>query len=76
MSTQTEVALYSYWRSSSSWRVRIVLNLKGIKYEYKEINLLKGENRSEEFLSINPLGKVPTMKYGSHYISEVCKSIF
>jgi len=35
--------LFSYWRSSCSWRLRIILNLKGIDYEYKAVNLLKGE---------------------------------
>jgi glutathione S-transferase len=33
--------LYNYWRSSSSWRVRIVLNLKGIDYEYHPVHLVK-----------------------------------
>jgi len=69
--TEQEIALYSYWRSTASWRVRIVLNLKKIKFEYKEINLLKGEQKTEEFLSINPNGRIPTLKYGDHYISEV-----
>lgn len=35
--------LYSYFRSSCSWRVRIALNLKNIEYEVRPINLLKGE---------------------------------
>lgn len=33
--------LYNYWRSSSSWRVRIALNLKGIEYEYIPVHLVK-----------------------------------
>lgn len=33
--------LYSYWRSSCSWRVRIVLNYKNIDYDYKAIHLVK-----------------------------------
>ncbi|KAI6244013.1 Maleylacetoacetate isomerase-like protein [Aphelenchoides fujianensis] len=40
--------LYSYWRSSCSWRVRIALELKGIKYEYKAVNLVTGEQRKED----------------------------
>lgn len=51
--------LYSFFRSSCSWRVRIALALKNIEYEYKTINLLKNEHESEEFLAINPMGKVP-----------------
>jgi len=40
---QQQLILYSYWRSSCSFRVRIALNLKGLKYDYKAVNLLKGE---------------------------------
>ncbi|KAF9396190.1 Glutathione S-transferase zeta-1 [Podila verticillata] len=51
--------LYSYFRSSCSWRVRIALNLKNIEYEVRPINLLKGEQRSEEYIQIQPFGFVP-----------------
>jgi glutathione S-transferase len=37
-------ALYSYWRSSASWRVRLVLALKDIPFEYRTVNLLAGEH--------------------------------
>lgn len=53
--------LYSYWRSSCSWRVRIALHLKGIPFEIKPINLLKGEQSSNEYLKINPSGAVPCL---------------
>ncbi|CEF61101.1 Nitrogen permease regulator 2-like protein [Strongyloides ratti] len=53
--------LYSYWRSSCSWRVRIALNLKNIDYEYKAVNLLKQENHANEYLKINSNGFVPTL---------------
>jgi hypothetical protein len=39
-------ALYSYWRSSASWRVRLVLSLKDIPFEYRTVNLLAGEHVS------------------------------
>ncbi|RVW44439.1 Glutathione S-transferase zeta class [Vitis vinifera] len=43
---ETQLKLYSYWRSSCSCRVRIALNLKRLKYEYKAVNLVKGEQFS------------------------------
>ncbi|XP_059652167.1 glutathione S-transferase zeta class-like [Cornus florida] len=57
----TKLKLYSYWRSSCSCRVRIALNLKGLKYEYKPVNLLKGEQFSPEFTKLNPIGYVPVL---------------
>ncbi|VDO74827.1 unnamed protein product, partial [Haemonchus placei] len=38
--SSSKPVLYSYWRSSCSWRVRIALNLKKIDYDYKAVNLL------------------------------------
>ncbi|KAG0292897.1 Glutathione S-transferase zeta-1 [Dissophora globulifera] len=51
--------LYSYFRSSCSWRVRVALKLKKIDHEIRYINLLKNEQRSEEYLKIQPFGFVP-----------------
>lgn len=53
--------LYSYWRSSCSWRVRAVLELKKIPYEYRPVNLFSGEQNEEKFRSINPFGLVPVL---------------
>ncbi|CAK5072565.1 unnamed protein product [Meloidogyne enterolobii] len=67
MSSTTPI-LYSYWRSSCSWRVRIALNLKGIKFEQKTINLLKGEQtKDEEHL---PFALVPAFNYNNFLLSE------
>ena len=55
------LTLYSYFRSSCSHRVRIALNLKGLEYEYKAVNLLKGEQFSPEFTKLNPIGYVPVL---------------
>ncbi len=54
--TSQPPVLYSYWRSSCSWRVRIALALKGVNYEYRAVNLIKdgGEQKKEEFVAINP----------------------
>ncbi|ESO91951.1 hypothetical protein LOTGIDRAFT_121608 [Lottia gigantea] len=56
--------LYSYFRSSCSWRVRIALNIKGIEYEYKAVHLLNngGEQRSEDYSSKNPMQQVPSLE--------------
>lgn len=55
--------LYSYWRSSCSWRVRIALNLKEIPYEIKPISLIKngGEHHSNEYRDVNPMEHVPAL---------------
>ncbi|MTI13057.1 maleylacetoacetate isomerase [Sansalvadorimonas verongulae] len=54
--------LYSYFRSSAAFRVRIALNLKGLEYEQLPINLREGEQKSEEFKAVNPLGLVPALE--------------
>lgn len=59
----TTLILYSYWRSSCSWRVRLMLAQKSLPYSYKAINLLKGEDCSEEYLKLNPAGLVPTLVF-------------
>jgi maleylacetoacetate isomerase len=57
------VKLYSYFRSSAAYRVRIALNLKGIGYETASIHLIKegGHNRKPEFRAINPQMRVPAL---------------
>mmetsp|Transcript_5836 Transcript_5836/g.6295 ORF Transcript_5836/g.6295 Transcript_5836/m.6295 type:complete len:225 (+) Transcript_5836:72-746(+) len=65
-----KLVLYSYWRSSCSWRVRIALELKGLPYEYRAVNLLKGESEHAEYLAVNPSGLLPTLLDGSVKISE------
>jgi maleylacetoacetate isomerase len=56
--------LYSFFRSSASYRVRIGLNLKRIPYDTHGVNLTKdgGENRKLTYLVVNPQGKVPALK--------------
>ncbi|XLU46397.1 hypothetical protein S245_041211, partial [Arachis hypogaea] len=55
------IVLYSYWLSSCSWRIRFALCLKGIPYEYKAVDLVKGEQFSPEFEKLNPLHCVPVL---------------
>jgi maleylacetoacetate isomerase len=58
-----EFRLYHYWRSSSSWRVRWALQLKGIECEFVPINLLSDETESEAHRSRNPFGYVPVLEW-------------
>lgn len=53
--------LYDYFRSTAAYRVRIVLNLKGLAYETRVVNLLKSEGRESEYLQQNPQGLVPAL---------------
>jgi len=62
--------LYSYFRSSAAYRVRIALNLKHLRPEYAYIHLLKDEQRSPEYLDLNPAGLVPLLVDGSQRISQ------
>lgn len=64
--------LYSYWRSSCSWRVRIALNLKEIPYDIKPVSLIKGggEQHSNEFREINPMEQVPALHIDNHTLIE------
>ncbi|XP_076407260.1 maleylacetoacetate isomerase isoform X4 [Peromyscus maniculatus bairdii] len=64
--------LYSYFRSSCSWRVRIALALKGIDYETVPINLVKdgGQQFSEDFQTLNPMKQVPALKIDGIVIGQ------
>jgi len=56
--------LYSYWRSTAAYRVRIALNIKQIEYDYKAIHLVKngGQHLQEDYKSLNPQSLVPTLE--------------
>ena len=56
------IVLHDYWRSSAAYRVRIALNLLGLSYERRPVDLLAGEQTGEENLRRNPQGLVPTLE--------------
>ncbi|MCE2927665.1 MAG: maleylacetoacetate isomerase [Rickettsiales bacterium] len=62
--------LYSYFRSSASYRVRIALALKGLAYETAAINLLKNEQRAQDYMKLNPQGLLPTLEDGGHLLTQ------
>ncbi|XP_021279707.1 glutathione S-transferase 2-like [Herrania umbratica] len=66
----SKLVLYSYWQSSCAWRIRFALNLKGLSYEYKAVNLAKGEQFTPEFERLNPLHFVPVLVDGDVVVSD------
>jgi maleylacetoacetate isomerase len=58
------VKLYTYFRSSAAYRVRIALNFKGVPYESAAVNLLKGEQREEAYSAVNPQKRIPSLDIG------------
>ncbi len=66
------LTLYTYFRSSAAYRVRIALNLKGLKPDHRFIHLLKdgGQQHSETYKSINPQELVPTLIDNGHNIAQ------
>ena len=64
--------LYNYFRSSTSYRVRIALHLKGLTFEYVPVHLLRngGEQHSASFHQRNPQELVPTLQDGDVFISQ------
>ena len=65
-----DAILYDYWRSSAAYRVRIALNLKGIDYEQRIIDLSTGAQRSDEFRAISPQGFVPLLEIDGRRLSQ------
>ncbi|MEO8065070.1 MAG: maleylacetoacetate isomerase [Pseudomonadota bacterium] len=64
--------LYSYWRSSASYRVRIALNLKALPYTLHAVNLVRdgGEQFSAAFREVNPQSRVPTLVHNGQRFSQ------
>ena len=62
--------LYDYWRSSAAYRVRIGLNLKGVDYERRPVNILEGDQKSPEYRALNPQGLVPMLEIDGHRLTQ------
>jgi maleylpyruvate isomerase len=60
--------LHNYWRSSTSYRARIVLNLKGLDYEYVAYHLRLGEQRGARYLGLNRQGLVPSLELDDGHV--------
>src|SRR5580692_10025388 len=59
---EVPMKLHGYFRSSASYRVRIALNLKGLRAEHLAHHLRKGEQCAPAYLAINPQGLVPSLE--------------
>lgn len=71
MSSET-LRLFSYWRSSAAYRVRIGLNLKGLGYEQMPVHLIRdgGEQHGEAYAAANPQKLVPMLQHGERMVRQ------
>jgi len=67
---QTKMKLYTFFRSSASFRVRIALNHKGLKYEHAGVSLPKGEHLEAGYKSVNAQGLVPALEDGGRLLTQ------
>jgi len=65
-----QAILYDYYRSSAAFRVRIALNIKGVDYESRPVNLLESEQKSDEYRALNPQGLVPLLEIDGHRLTQ------
>lgn len=68
----SQVTLYNYYRSSTSYRVRIALNLKNIEFKYIPVHLINdgGEQHSSHYKTLNPMAEVPTLEHEGFVVSQ------
>lgn len=61
----SQIVLHNYFRSSTSYRIRIALNLKNLEFTYKPVHLLKdgGEQHQTAYKNLNPMSEVPTLEH-------------
>jgi maleylacetoacetate isomerase len=64
------IILHDYWRSSAAYRVRIALNLKGVDYESRQVDLREDQQKSDEYRRLNPQGLVPMLEIDGHRLTQ------
>ena len=64
------IVLHDYWRSSSAYRVRIALNLLGLGYRSRPVDLVAGDQRGAEALAANPQGLVPVLEIDGQRLTQ------
>ncbi|HEX7061892.1 MAG TPA: maleylacetoacetate isomerase [Woeseiaceae bacterium] len=62
--------LYGYWRSSASYRIRIILNFKGFPWEYVNVALARDEHRQAPFRALNAAGLVPVLECDGRHLAQ------
>ena len=66
----TRALLHDYYRSSAAYRVRIALNLKGVDYESRPVNLAEGAQKAPGYRALNPQGFVPMLEIDDHRLTQ------
>jgi maleylacetoacetate isomerase len=66
----TRPILHDYYRSSAAFRVRIALNLKGVDYESRPVNLAAAEHKASGYRALNPQGFVPMLEIDDHRLTQ------
>jgi maleylpyruvate isomerase len=64
------LVLHGYWRSGTSYRTRMALNIKGVAYEQAPVDLRAGDQRSEAFRALNPQGLVPALETADGVLTQ------
>ena len=62
--------LHGYWRSGAAYRTRIALELKGLAYDQRGVDLRTGAQRSEAFMALNPQGMVPALEIDGAVLTQ------
>ena len=72
-----ELRVHGYWRSSATYRVRIALNLKGLDYEYVPVHLVQdgGQQHSPAYRELNAQELVPTLEHQGHRLTQSLANI-